>query len=239
MDTNRVHRVLHRGRPRTGKFAAVLAVTALLGAMGAAAGFAGTQDPSSCTIPTPAFQPFLQWHDQGNYFLAPGGSFEGAPGKALNGWSTSGKVQISKGSNESYYVTSPSDNQSLFLAGGSSATTPPICLSIHTPNLRFFAQDNGADSSTLQVFINYTGKDGSDQTAQVGSISAGSSWSLSPSVVFRTQIAPVVGGQDQTSVSFTFAPSDGSSWQMDDLYIDPLKSQDANGWGGGSWGGGW
>ena len=70
MYTNRVHRVLHRGLSRAGKFAAVFAVTALLGAMGAASGVAGTQDPSSCTIPTAAYQPFLQWNDQGNYFLS-------------------------------------------------------------------------------------------------------------------------------------------------------------------------
>jgi len=33
-----------------------------------------------------------------------------------------------------------------------------------------------------------------------------------------------VGGQGQTWVSFAFQPS-GGPWQIDDFYVDPLKSQ--------------
>jgi len=234
MTTNRVHRVLHRGLPRTGKFAAALAIMALVGAFGAGSGVAGNASPSSCTVPTATSQPFLSFGDQDSYFLAPGGSFEGSPGKALNGWSTTGRVAISK-NNESYYVGSSSDSQSLFMAAGSSATTPPICVAIDTPALRVFVQSNGASNSSLQVVLNYTDKNGNPQSATVASLSGGTSWSLSPHVRFLSNIAPIVGGQGQTSVSFSFVPVGGANWQIDDLYIDPIKSQGSDGWGG--WGG--
>ena len=54
---------------------------------------------------------------------------------------------------------------------------------------------------------------------------AGSSWSLSPQILFVNRIAPIVGGQGQTWVSFTFRPTTGGAWQIDDFYVDPLKSQ--------------
>jgi hypothetical protein len=227
MDTKRVYRMLHRGLPRSGKFAAVLAVIALVGAFGASVGAAGNQDPSSCTVSSATAQPFLPWHDQGSYFLAPGGSFESP--LALNGWSTSGNVSIVNG-NENYYVGSASDSQSMSIPAGGSATTPPICVSVHTPNLRLFVLNNGATSSRLQVSVNYTDKNGNAQTAPVAYLQGGSSWSLSPQVLFLNNIAPVVGGQGQTSVSFTF--TSGGAWQIDDLYVDPIKSQDGNGFPG-------
>jgi hypothetical protein len=45
-------------------------------------------------------------------------------------------------------------------------------------------------------------------------------------VSFLNYIAPVVGGHDQTSVSFTFTVPSWSNRgsQIDDFYVDPLKS---------------
>jgi hypothetical protein len=227
MNTKRVFRTLHRGLPRSGKFAGVLAVMALVGAFGASSGIAGNQDPSSCTVSPATAQPFLSWHDQGSYFLAPGGSLEG--GQALNGWTTSGNVSLVNG-NETSYVGSASDSQSLSIPAGGSATTPPICVSIHTPNLRLFVMNNGASYSLLQILVNYTDKNGNPQSAPVAYLQGSPSWSLSPQVLFANNIASVVGGQGQTSVSFTF--TSGGAWQIDDLYVDPIKSQDGNGFPG-------
>jgi hypothetical protein len=210
---------------------------ALVCAYGASSGVAGNSSPSSCTVSTATLQPFLSFGDQDSYFLAPGGNFEGSPGQALNGWSTTGRVAIAKNSNESYYVGSAGDSQSLFMTAGSSATTPQICVSINTPALRVFVQNNGTANSSLAVLLNYTDQNGNAQTAQIASLSGGTSWSLSPHVRFLSNIAPIVGGQGQTSVSFSFVPSGGASWQIDDLYIDPIKSQGADSQGSGSgWG---
>jgi hypothetical protein len=214
----------------------VLAAFALVGAFGAGSGIAGNPG-SSCTVSTATLQPFLSFGDQDSYFLAPGGNFEGSPGKALNGWSTTGRVGIAKNNNESYYVGSPSDSQSLFMTAGSSATTPQICVSHDTPALRVFVQNDGTPNSSLAVLLNYTDQNGNAQTAQVASLSGGTSWSLSPHVRFLSTIAPLVGGQGQTSVSFSFVPTGGASWSIDDLYIDPIKSQGADGTGNGNgWG---
>jgi hypothetical protein len=76
----------------------------------------------------------------------------------------------------------------------------------------------------MTVSMNYTNQYGSSRTAQLGSFSAGWGWALSPQVLFLNGIAPLVGGQGKTSVSFTFAPT-GGNWQIDDFYVDPLKSQ--------------
>jgi hypothetical protein len=225
--------MFHRDLPRTGKFAAVLAVMALVGAFGAGAGVAGThgQDPPTCTVPTATSQPFLPWHDGGQYFLAPGGSFEGQ--NALDGWSTQGGASIVSG-NESYDVGSATDGSSLYLPAGSSATTAPICVSIFSPDLRFFLKSSNSwgwgghwnwSWSTLQVYVNFTDRYGRDLTVPVAGFSGDSHWSVSPQILFLNFIAPIVGSHWQTPVSFTFVPSGPANWWIDDLYVDPLKSQ--------------
>ena len=224
MNTNRVHRVLHKGLPRSGRFAAGLAIMALVGAFGAGSGIAGAQDPSTCSVSAATVQPFLPWNDQSSYFLAPGGSFE----QKLKDWHLSGAVKIAKNSNETFYVNDPSDSNSLAFGPNSSAQTPNICVSIHSPSIRLFAMNSGDPSSTMQVTVNYTDQNGKAQTAQVGSISASSTWAPTDSMLFLNNIAPVVGGQGQTSVSFTFRVIGAGNWQIDDFYVDPIKSQEGN-----------
>lgn len=221
MRTNPVLGLPHRERRRRGNLAVALVALALVGALGAGAGNAGTRSGAAptCTVPAASAQPFLNWHDQGNYFPAPAGSFE----NGLTGWSTQGDVSIADG-NESYDVGAPSDSHSLSLFGWSSATTPPICVSVFSPDLRLFVQNGGWRWAALRVSVNYTDQWGNARTAPVGWLFGGSSWSLSPRLFFIDYIAPAVGGQGQTTVSFTFAPL-GGKWKIDDLYVDPLKNQ--------------
>jgi hypothetical protein len=222
MDANSTDRTLSRGRSVAGKFASMLALAALVGAVGAGASSAKPSSPS-CTVPSANAQPFLLWHDNGSYFLAPGGAFESP--QDLQGWSMSGAVGLTNG-NEKWYVHAHGDASSLLLPAGSAATSPAICVSIHSPVMRFFMK-SGGQSSRLNVSLNYTDKNGYARTASLGSFAPGSDWTLSPQVLFLNYIAPVVGGQGQTSVSFTFFVPSGSSAgsRIDDLYIDPLKSQ--------------
>jgi hypothetical protein len=43
-------------------------------------------------------------------------------------------------------------------------------------------------------------------------------------VLFKAAIKPAADGTGL--IAFTFSPKDGKgNWQMDDLYIDPIKSQ--------------
>jgi hypothetical protein len=220
MYRNRVQRVLHRGLPRSGKVAATLAVVAVVGAFGAGFGVAGNAAPPSCTVSTATSQPFLQWNDQSYYFLAPGGSFE----QALTGWHFTGAVHAISG-NESYYVNGASDTQSLWFDHNASAQSPNVCVTIHSPSVRLFAKNSGDRRSTLQVMLNYTDKSGKAKSAQVGSLTASADWAPTTSILFLDKVAPVVGGQGQTLVSFTFHVFGAGNWQIDDFYVDPIKSQ--------------
>ncbi len=216
MTTNRVHR--DGGLLRLGTFAVVVAVTALVSALAAGSGSAGTA--KSCNVPPATAQPFLQWNDQDSYFLAPDGSFERKP----DGWHFTGRVQIVKG-NETYYVNNPSDTRSLWFGPNSYAQSPGICVSIHSPTIRLFAMNSGDPTSRLQVTLNYVDQKGKAKTAQIGSITGSSNWAPTDPMLFLNGIAPLVGGQGQTSVSFTFHVLGAGKWQIDDFYVDPLKSQ--------------
>ena len=162
--------------------------------------------------------PFAPWGDRDLYFLGPDGAME-----RTSSWTLSNKAKRAHG-NEPWYVNSSSDRNSLSLGRGGSAQTAPICVTIHSPTLRAFVRNSGLASATLKVELIYTNKDGNQSTATVAYLTGGSTWTLSPVVRFLNYIAPIVGGGDQTWVSFRFTPSDpGGNWQIDDLYVDPLK----------------
>jgi hypothetical protein len=229
MYTKRVYRVLHRGLPRAGKFAVMLAAMALVGAFGAGAGVAGNPGSSSptCTLASATSQPFLPWNDSNQYFLAPGGAMESDLTAA--GWQLSGGAGLA-GGNEPYRVTSALDGSSLSLPAGSSATTAPVCVTIHDPEFRAFARNQGDPNAQLAVDALFTGNNGQQTVKRVGYISAGSSWALSDPVKFVKAIQP--GPDGLALLSFRFTPTSGN-FSLDDLYIDPLKSQDGFSWGGG------
>ena len=230
MYTTRVHRVLHRGLARTGKFAAVLAVTGLVSAFAAGSAQASNPPPAGdCQWPAAA-QPFLPWADSNSYFLAPGGSFEGDTSL----WTLSGGASVVSG-NEDSYVGSPTDASSLSLPAGSSATTASICVTADTPILRLFVLNAGSSSSMLHVTLNYTAKSGKPKSDEVAQLAGGAAWSLSPQVNFLDKLYPLLKKNGQTNVSFTFTSDSGGSFSIDDLYIDPMKSQYGCSWGTGSY----
>jgi len=202
--------------PRLAGAAALAALVAGALSTGALARAAQVADCPPQTL----VQPFLPWHDHGSYFLAPGGDFEAAPA----GWGLTGGAQIVAG-NEPSHVNAAGDANSLSLPTGSSAASPQICVTIHSPNIRLFAMNGGSARSMLGVNVNYTDKRGVARSSSIAMLRGGSSWSLSSQLQFISRIAPIVGGHGQTWVSFTFRPTTGGAWQIDDLYVDPLKSQ--------------
>ena len=233
MYANRVHRTLHRGAFRSGKFAVVLALAGVLGALGAGSAAAAAPQGASGTCPSPTLsQPFLPWNDSSQYFLAPAGSMENDPTAA--GWQLSGGAGLANG-NEPFDVTgNPLDSSSLALPAGSSATTPWICATRSDPYIRFFAQNTGSGSSQLEVDALYYNNGGKLMSKNVAMLSAGASWSPSDQIRVLNAIKPGPDGTAQ--IAFQFTPVGSGSWSMDDLYIDPLKSQDGFSWGGGGCG---
>jgi hypothetical protein len=199
-------------------FVAVAAVAAL-GALGASTASAHSSTSSCPTYPL--VQPFAPapWSDTNSYFLAPAGSFE----NTLSGWTATGGAKIVKG-NETYYVNSKSDNHSLSLPTGSTATSPSICVSADTPALRLFVLNTGNANATLNVNMTYTNKKGKPNTVTVATLTGGSTWSLSAPVLFLANIQPIVDGNNCTYVTFAFAPvGSKGTWQVDDFYVDPVK----------------
>jgi len=230
MTTNRVHRVLHRGLPRSGKFAAALATMALVGAFGAGIGVAG--NPSrSCAVQPATSLPFLPWNDSSAYFLAPGGDMEGSPAAA--GWMLQGGASLLPGSEPFDVTGNASDSYSLGLPAGSSAMSSQVCVTIQDPTFRVFVRNTGDPKSQLMMqAISFDGS-GKMKTVDLGSIKAASTdWMLSSPVPYKAAINP---GPDGTGlIGFSFGPKDASgNWQIDDLYIDPIKSQGSDSFGGG------
>jgi hypothetical protein len=159
-------------------------------------------------------QPFLPWADVAEYELAPGGNFEaGAPA-----WTLSGGARVVSG-NESFYVDSASDSQSLSLPAGSSATSPTTCVGIENPDLRLFAVNSGDPSSTLAVSVNYETLLGPAST-QIGTVTSTGTWEPSAQMPLLVNLLPLLPN-NETPVSFTVTPQGAGNWQIDDVYIDP------------------
>jgi hypothetical protein len=190
------------------------------------AGSAMAEKQKGCPAPT-LVQPFLPWGDPGSYFLAPGGSFEGSPA----GWTLNGKAAVTPG-NESYYVNVTADGRSLSLPAGSSATSPSICVGLTSPDMRLFVRNSGSDSAALRIDLNYTSQENNKPaTTTIATLRSGSDWMPISQIFFLDLIQPVLQNGN-TTVSFTFTPlGDGGNWQIDDFYIDPLKSQNGFSWG--------
>src|SRR5581483_1344900 len=83
---------------------------------------------------------FARWGDYSDYVPVPGGNFE-----SNAGWTLTGGARIVDG-NEPFHLRSPSDNHSLLLPPGSSAMSPPVCLQVLTPTIRFVGQASGASA---------------------------------------------------------------------------------------------
>lgn len=170
-----------------------------------------------------ASQPFTSWGDSGGYFLVPGGSFE----DDTSGWSFTGAAVAS--GNELFYVNSPSDSQSLSLPDGASATTPSVCVTVQSPTARFFVLNTGAKDAKLEVDLNYTDDKGNARTQKlkdIGTDKTLGSWTLTNPIKFLGPINSLLDHDGRTNVSFTFAPKDSKgNWRIDDVYVDPLKSQ--------------
>jgi hypothetical protein len=159
-------------------------------------------------------QVFQPWLDLAWYVPAPDGGLEdnGA------GWSLSGGAAVQAG-NESYDVGGADHTRSLRLPPGSSATTPPMCIGIEHPTVRFFARNTGFLLSTLKVAVVFRGLDGESTSLPVGVVLAGDDWAPTLPLPVLANLLALLGDQE---VSFRFTPV-GGAWSIDDVYVDPYR----------------
>ncbi|HEY5816022.1 MAG TPA: hypothetical protein VIS95_06745 [Solirubrobacterales bacterium] len=206
MNEDRIDRSDRRGYKAMG-----IVVVALL----ALTAFAGSAQACSYTG---AEQVFAPWGDRHSYVLAPDGGFEAG----ASGWSLSGGASVVAG-NESYYLNDAGDSRSLSLPAGSSAVSPPICMSLDTPIFRLLAR-NGADpTSRLRVEAVYKLL-GLVRTKTVSGVATGASWAPTQQMSTVLTLSTIVGTLIPSAIQVRITPLDNKgAWQVDDLYVDPFS----------------
>jgi hypothetical protein len=191
------------------RFAGIAAVALL-----ALAAFAGSAQ--ACSYPG-AKQVFSPWGDQHSYVLAPDGGFE----SGAAGWSLKSGASVVAG-NESYYINNTVDSKALSLPGGSSALSPPVCMSLDTPLFRMMARNTGDPSSRLRVEALY-GLLGLVRTNVVSTVTAGSSWAPTQQMSTVLGLSTIVGTLIPSAIQVRITPLDSKGqWQVDDFHVDPF-----------------
>ncbi len=165
---------------------------------------------------TGAEQVFAPWGDRHHYVLAPDGGFEAD----ASGWSLSGGAKAVAG-NEGYYLNDAADTRSLSLPAGSSAGSPPVCMSLDTPMFRMVARNTGDPTSQLRVEAVYKLL-GLVRTKAVSTVTAGSAWAPTKQMSTVLSLSTIVGTLVPSYIQIRMTPLDSrGQWQVDDLYIDP------------------
>jgi len=166
----------------------------------------------------PVSTPFSQWGDSSNYFLVPGGSFEGSADQV--GWTLS-NANLTAG-NEPFYVNGSGDQQSLTINAGGSATSPFFCVDNSMPDLRLFAAQLNAGSDLRIEALVQTPSGVS--TYPVGDLADGSVPSWAPTSPITGNTASIPDGTTlQVALRFD-VPADAGAWQIDDVYVDPYRA---------------
>jgi hypothetical protein len=158
---------------------------------------------------------FAALGDNANYTPVSGGTFEGD----MSGWTLNSASVVS--GNEPWQVDGAGDVQSLDIASGGSATSPTFCVTNLTPSWRFFAKSaDGSSSSALHVAAIATLPYGRVIQVPISNLAGGdySSWAATPSLLLGRVLPPGV----TIPVRFVFAAdSNGGSWSIDDVFVDP------------------
>jgi len=201
--------VIHRRLRRAIFSVASLTCVAMFASTGVALASCPTQ---------PVSNPFSQWGDSNDYFLVPGGSFEGTSDQV--GWTLS-NASLTTG-NEPFNVNDPGDQQSLTINGGGSATSPFFCVDDTMSSLRFFAQQAGGGTN-LRVKALVQNADGSVTAVPVADLADGSMPAWAPTDPLGGSGHLPAGTSVMVALRFR-APVSSGSWQIDDIYVDPYRS---------------
>ncbi len=200
--------VIHpRVRKTIGRIAALSCVAVFVSSGAATAAQCPTQSGK---------QKFSKWGDSSSYFLVPGGSFEGTPAQV--GWTLSGSTLTS--GNEPFHINGVSDDQSLLVNGGGSATSPMFCVDSTMPSFRVFVRqtDPGSDLKIQGVVQTPNGP----LSVTVADLPDGSlRWWTPLQITVATNRIP---RGYSVSAAMRFVVPGSGSWQIDDVYVDPYRS---------------
>jgi hypothetical protein len=157
-------------------------------------------------------QPFARYGDTAEYKTV--GTFE----DGTAGWALTGGAKVVSG-NETAHAAGAGDARSLSLPAGSTATTPPVCVGLNEPTLRFFAKRDSGLLSSVVVAVQVQTSLGVWVPLPLG-VDLGGAWHPSGKMLILANLLPLLP-PDRTAVRFTFAPLLGSS-QIDDVFVDPM-----------------
>lgn len=207
---------------RPGARRILVALAVLVAAVCVSASPATAADDSLLGCGYEASHPFMQFLDPLPYTLLPDGGFE----SGAAGWRLSGGAKVASG-NEPWYV-SGRGTRSLVLPSGSSATSPPMCMGLVLPVVRFFTT-GGSLLSYLQVDALYTDASGRRQSVTLlPAQPASASWAPSLQML---QLGGAINALTlnglTTEIQLRFTPKGGlfgsGTWRIDDVYVDPWK----------------
>jgi hypothetical protein len=169
-----------------------------------------------------ATHPFLRWLDPLPYTLLPGGDFE----SGAAGWKLSGGARVVDG-NEPFRA-SGGGSRSLLLPPGSSATSPPMCMGLLLPVVRWFST-GGNLLSYLRVEAVYADPSGRQRSIDLlpGGLPT-RSWAPSLPALQLMGLLNVLTLDGLTSnIALRFTPKGtlfgSGTWRIDDVYVDPWK----------------
>ena len=208
-------------RPGAWRVLALLAtVTAIASLAASPAQAAGNDSLLGCGYN--ATQPFLRFIDPLPYTLMPDGGFEAGGA----GWKLSGGARVAAG-NEPWNVSGPG-SRSLTLPSGSSATSPPMCMGLVLPVVRFFST-GGSLLSFMQVDALYKDAAGRQRSVillPLGLPSGGWIPNL-PMLQLAGALNALTLNGLTTDIQLRFTPRGGllgsGTWRIDDVYVDPWK----------------
>jgi hypothetical protein len=198
-------------RSRSIALSGVLATT--IAALGASSALAATTtatpvDTSACSVPQ-FTQAFLPIRDSNWYTLVPGqtvNSFNGA------GWTLSGGARVA-----SSRLANGSSGGVLDLPSGSSAVSPPMCVSSYYPTARTMVRDV-AGYEGVHISVAYAGTKTASLPQTVGQVhGTQSAWTASNQ--FNVHPGTLPGWQ---LVKFTLTPGGQSSdFEIYNFWVDP------------------
>ncbi len=169
--------------------------------------------------PPPLVSPFAQWGDTSDYFLAPGGSFDGG----TSGWVLN-DAELSSGAGAGFNFGSISASGSVTIGAGGSATSPSLCVNSTMPSLRFFARQlsRGGDLSVQGVV--QASEANSAMTVTITELPDGSMPSWAPIGRVALLTASLPAGASVNGVLRFSVPAGAGAWQIDDIYVDPYRT---------------
>lgn len=197
-------------------------LAALVALLASTASPAAAADDSLLGCGYEASHPFMRFLDPLPYTLLPGANFE----SGTSGWRLSGGARVADG-NEPWYASGPG-SRSLLLPSGSSATSPPMCMGLVLPVVRFFSS-GGALLSYLQVDALYTDASGRQRSVTLLPAALPSkSWTPTlPMLQLSGTLNALTLNGLTTEISLRFTPRGGllgsGTWRVDDVYVDPWK----------------